>query len=89
MTLAITKSARQFGYLIWSNKTNPEMKALLGNRTEIPVSFNGLSIGTKSIDWKYHRISVGYKFTRALPETAIAFNISFCNGILEVKAVNA
>ena len=89
MTLAITKSARQFGYVIWSSKTDAEVRSLLGNRTEVPVSFNGLSVGVKSIDWKYHRISVGYKFTRALPESAKTFKLSFCNGTLEVKAVNA
>lgn len=89
MTLAITKSARQFGYVIWSNKTDAEIRSLLESRSKIPVSFNGLYIGVKSIDWKYHRISIGYKFTRALHDSAKTFKLTFRNGILEVEAVNA
>lgn len=90
MTLAITKSARQFGYVIWSSKTDAEIRSLLGNNmSEVPVSFNGLSVGVKSIDWKYHRISIGYKFTRALPDSAKTFKLTFRDGTLEVEAVNA
>lgn len=88
VTLAITKSARKFGYVIWSSKTDLEIRTLLGNESEVFVFFNGLSLGMKSIDWKYHRISIGYKFTRALPDTAKMFNLSFCNGVLEVEAIN-
>lgn len=88
MVLSITKSARQFGYVIWSSKTDALMKQLIGNRSEVLVSFNGLSIGVKSVDWKYHRISMGYKFTRALPETARVYKLSFHDNVLEVEASN-
>lgn len=89
MKLTITKSARQFGYVIWSSKTDASIKDLLGDRSEVMVYFNGLSIGVKAVDWKYHRISIGYKFTRALPETAKVYNLKFSNEILEVEATNA
>lgn len=88
MVLPITKSARQFGYVIWSSKTDAMMKQLIGNQSEVSVSFNDLLIGVKSVDWKYHRISIGYKFTRALPTTAKVYKLSFHNGTLEVKASN-
>lgn len=88
MELIITKSARKFGYLIWAGKTEPEIRNLLGDRTNIEVSINGLSIGVKSIDWKYHRISIGYKFTRALPETAKYYLLTLKNNVLEVIAKN-
>lgn len=88
MIISITKSARKFGYIIWSEKTNGLMKELIGDRKEVAISFNGLLIGIKPIDWKYHRISIGYKFTRALPDTATKYNISFNNELLEVKAIN-
>ena len=88
MVLPITKSARQFGYVIWSSRTDALMKQLLGNRSEVPVLFNGLSIGVKSVDWKYHRISIGYKFTRALPEIAKVYKCSFHDNVLEVEAAN-
>lgn len=89
MNLSITKSARQFGYVIWSNKNEHEIKKLLGDRSEVFVTFNGLKIGIKAIDWKYHRISIGYKFTRALPETATNFYIAMNGDVLEVIATNA
>ncbi len=89
MTLTITKSAHQFGYIIWSSKTDALMKELIGNRSEVTVYFNGLSIGVKAVDWKYHRISIGYKFTRALPESAKVYNLAFHDDILEVVATNA
>lgn len=89
MILSITKSARQFGYVIWSAKTEGKLKALIGNRDKVSVVFNGLFIGVKVVDWKYHRISVGYKFTRALPETATVYKLGFRNEKLEVEATNA
>ncbi len=73
MALSITKSARQFEYVIWSSKTDAMMKQLIGNSFEDSVDLYGLSIGVKSVDWKYHRISIGYKFTRSLPETATVY----------------
>lgn len=88
MILAITKSARQFGYVIWSSKTDDSMKELIGDCSEVSVFFNGLYLGVKSVDWKYHRISVGYRFTRALPETVQELKLTFHDDILEVKATN-
>ena len=89
MTIKITQSARQFGYIIWSNKIEPDMKNLLGSRSEIAVTFNGLPLGIKSIDWKYHRISLGYKHTHALPENANAFILELQGEVLEVRTINA
>lgn len=86
MFLPITKSARQFGYVIWAGKTNAEIQRLLGDRTSVSVNFNGFFIGEKVIDWKYHRISIGYKFTRALPESASVYELNMNNDILEVNA---
>ena len=88
MELRITQSARQFGYIIWSRRTEPEMKEILGNRLEIAVSLNGFSIGVKKIDWKYHRISIGYKFTRALPCSAQIYSLYRHDDTLEVTIKN-
>ena len=88
MNLIITKSARKFGYIIWSKKTDPDMRRILGDIDRITIVFNGLSIGVKMIDWKYHRISIGYKFTRALPQSACVFELKMKNNILEVTASN-
>lgn len=86
MILPITKSARRFGYVIWNRKNEPEIKKLLGERNSIAVIFNGFQIGEKKIDWKYHRISLGYKFTRALPVEANMFTVSLKEDCLEVLA---
>ena len=89
MKVLITKSARQFGYVIWNSKNKDEIDKMLCGKTEVDVVFNGFAIGTKSIDWKYHRISIGYKFTRALPENARFYYIELKDGILEVTTKNA
>lgn len=89
MKILITKSARQFGYIIWNSKNKDEIDRMLDGKTEIDVNFNNFALGTKSIDWKYHRISIGYKFTRALPESARFYYIELKDGILEVTTKNA
>lgn len=88
MKLKITKGARQFGYLIWSSKTEAEMEKMLQKKDEIKVSLNSFDLGEKHIDRKYHRISLGYKFTRALPENHDTYNISLKNDCLEVTTTH-
>lgn len=84
MNLEITKSARQFGYVIWNGKQENRVRALIGDVESIDISFNGIYIGQKKVDWKYHRISIGYKFTRGLPASANTYLLKFENNILEV-----
>lgn len=50
MKLKITKGARQFGYLIWSSKTEAEMEKMLQKKDEIKVSLNSFDLGEKHID---------------------------------------
>lgn len=88
MKIKITKGARKYGYIIWSKKNNEEMKKLLNNCISLQIQFNGLNIGEKPVDWKYYRISLGYKFTRALPQDIKYFNLTMHNGILEVLCTN-
>ena len=89
MLLKITKSARQFGYVIWTQKTDSAIGALIEHKSTVSVIFNGLLIGEKTVDWTYHRISIGYKFTRALPSTVNTFRLNYCDGVLRVEAINA
>lgn len=89
MKVLITKSARQFGYVIWNSTNQAEIDKMLGGNTEVDVNFNGFALGTKKIDWKYHRISIGYKFTRALPENARYYYVDLKDGVLEVTTKNA
>lgn len=86
MNVKITKGARQFGYLIWNSKNNSEMEKLLEGKESVRVNFNGFDLGMKNVDRKYHRISLGYKLTRALPATHDTFRVKINNAILEVKS---
>lgn len=88
MNIYITKSSRQFGYLIWNEKTDADIEKMLAGLNEVNICFNGFYLGKKNIDRKYHRISLGYKLTRALPKEHDTFSISYINGTLEVKTFN-
>ena len=86
MNINITKGARQYGYLIWNNKMDADIEKLLTGLAVVDVCFNGFNLGTKNIDRKYHRISLGYKLTRALPKEHDTFSLSYIDGVLEVKS---
>lgn len=88
MNLMITKGARQYGYLIWNNKTNSDIEKMLNGLQDVRVNFNGFDLGKKNIDRKYHRISLGYKLTRALPAEHNMYSVHFKDGVLEVKSFN-
>ena len=88
MNIHITKSAKQYGYLIWNNSTDAEFENMLAGLSVVDVRFNGFSLGEKNIDRKYHRISLGYKLTRGLPIEHDTFSVSYNNGVLEVKSFN-
>lgn len=88
MNLHITKGARQYGYLIWNNKMDTDIEKMLVGLTSVNVCFNGFNLGEKNIDRKYHRISLGYKLTRALPKEHDTFSASYIDGVLEVKSFN-
>ena len=87
--LPITKSARRFGYVIWNSKQNADIEFMLSGKDQIQVNFNGFDLGEKHIDRKYRRISLGFKFTRALPPDQNMYSMKINNGILEVKTLNA
>lgn len=88
MNIPITKSARQYGYLIWNNKSNAEIEKMLSGLSTVNIRLNGFLLGKKNIDRKYHRISLGYKLTRALPDEHNTFRVSYANDILEVHSFN-
>lgn len=88
MNLIITKSARQFGYLIWNRKSLNAMEKMLEGRDSIPITFNGFVLGEKNIDRKFHRISLGYKFTRAMPEDHNIYAVKIKDGVLEVRSLH-
>jgi hypothetical protein len=77
MEVEITPRARLYGYLIWPASRDSEMKALIGNCEEINLFFLGADHGTKRVDWKNRRISIGYTWTRRLHYNKTIYVISF------------
>ncbi len=73
LTVPITKSARRFGYIIFGRKTEERIKQLLNRQSKVRLIFEGADLGEKNVDWKYHRIPVGYSWTRRLAENASEF----------------
>lgn len=67
VTIPIKKSAREYGYVIWSNSMEGLIKELIGEPDTIEVVFQGQDLGEKNVDWQYHRISLGPKQTESLP----------------------
>ena len=47
MNIHITKGARQYGYLIWNNKTNTEIEKMLEGLTVVNVRFNEFTLGDR------------------------------------------
>lgn len=86
MNMRITKGARQYGYLIWNSRMDADIETMLSGLAVVNVCFNGFNLGTKNIDRKYHRISLGYKLTRALPKEQDTFSVSYVDGVLEVRS---
>jgi len=72
----ITNRARQYGYVIWPKRRDAELRALLGDRDRVGVVMNGNSLGDRRVDWKYRRISVGPKATRALGDDQSRFQVT-------------
>lgn len=89
MDIPISKTARQFGYIIWNSVNGMELERILNGKSCIRINFNGVDIGEKNIDRRYHRISVGYKYTRNLPTSDNTYSICIEKNILQVKTKNA
>lgn len=85
MEIPITKTARQYGYIIWNSDNGKSLESSLSGHEKIHVVFNGVYLGEKNIDRRYHRISIGYKHTRKLPVCENMYLISFKKGILNIR----
>ena len=77
LTLPIADRARKYGYITWKQHMDKEVEIFFGDRKEAEVYFNDSLIGTKKIDWKFRRISLGYTTTRNLPINSKEFLLKF------------
>lgn len=73
--LPVTARSRRFGYLIWPRRLDAEVSALLGKRDTCDVVFDGNDLGTKRVDWKRRRISVGPARTRGMDPRVVAYRL--------------
>jgi len=84
--IPISNRARQYGYIFWAKTMDPEVKKFLGKREKVDVWFEDSNIGTKNVDWKYRRISVGHRQTRRLSAKVSSFQLRFDKkGVLRIN----
>lgn len=76
MKIEISNRARKYGYVIWSIRQDEEMLGLLGDLPTVQLYFDGSDRGIKKVDRKTRRISIGYKWTRQIPESKKSFILS-------------
>ncbi len=71
--IPITARARTYGYIIWSRKQTVDMELFVGKNVTIDIETSDGLTKTKRVDRKQKRISLGYKFTRALEKRHTVF----------------
>lgn len=75
MILSITKRAKKYGYVIWQKDQDQAVRALLSDQQSFRVYLQGSDRGQKNVDWGRRRISIGYKWTRQLPENLTNYHL--------------
>lgn len=66
LVLPLTSTGRKYGYITWPKERDEEVRQLLGEGELILSLPRGERRG--QVDWKHHRISIGYSATRSLSE---------------------
>lgn len=69
----ITDRAKKYGYVFWRKAQDEAMSSLLGKREAVDVVFMNAEHGKKKIDWRHRRISIGWRWTRKLPQSKQVF----------------
>lgn len=77
LAVPITPRSKQYGFIFWSKASEEEVTKFFKNAEKVDVWFQNSYLGTKRIDWKYRRISLGWKRTRALPNEVKYFRITY------------
>jgi len=67
LSLPLTDTGRKYGYIIWPKGKDAEVRQVIGHTDEVPLLLPGGVTKSARVDWKHHRVSVGYSVTRALP----------------------
>jgi hypothetical protein len=73
LAIPIKERSRKYGYIYWPYKMDKVVKDFLQDALTFKLVFNGAPLGAKNVDWKYRRISVGWRWTRSLPQNLDTF----------------
>lgn len=88
--IPFTDRSRRFGYLIWPKRMDADMSDLLDRLESIEVMLDDDRLGSKRVDWKYRRISLGPRRTRALDEKHDCLGVSVrTDGVLCIRPCSA
>ena len=75
LALPLTNTARKYGYILWLKERDEELRHLLGDHGEVALLLPNGTEKRSRIDWKHHRISVGYAVTRSLEAQAATITL--------------
>jgi hypothetical protein len=68
LTLPLTNTGRKYGYIIWPKSRDEEIRTLLGDGHDLAIMLPSGRRRRGAVDWKHHRISIGYSVTRSLTQ---------------------
>lgn len=77
--IPILGRSRNYGYIFWRKQDDALIRSLLGEEVMVTIVFQQYLLGTKRVDWKNRRISLGWSKTRKLPETVRSFRLTRLN----------
>ncbi len=66
LVLRLTNTARKYGYILWPKERDEELRHLFGNHNDVTLLLPNGTAKRSRVDWRHHRISVGYAVTRPL-----------------------
>jgi len=77
LIIPISENGKKYGYLTWTSSYHDKMQSLLKNISRVHVYFQDFDLGWKNVDWKYHRISLGRKWTTRIPDDKSKYILEF------------
>lgn len=85
LEIPITDRCRKYGYLYWTSAFDEAVAKLFRGAEAVQVVFDQYFIGEKNVDYKFRRVSLGWKKTRELPASVKMFRLSMKEGKLRIE----
>lgn len=77
LEIPLTERSRKYGYIFWPKVLDGQVEGFFKDATTVNLVFNNAEHGKKNIDWKHRRISIGWRWTRRLPEKVKVFVLTW------------